>query len=46
MFTHRAKKDGFDLTEWVSKNETLLTAVPAEHRTLSVADIPNANKVS
>ena len=37
-------KGGFNLTKWVSTNETFLTAVPAEHRALSPADIPHAEQ--
>ena len=34
----------FNLTKWVSTNETFLTAVPAEHRALSPADIAHAKQ--
>ena len=37
-------KGGFNLTKWVSTNEIFLTAVPAEHRALSPADIPHAEQ--
>ena len=37
-------KGGFNLTKWVPTNEIFLTAVPAEHRALSPADIPHAEQ--
>ena len=37
-------KGGSNLAKWVSNNEPFLTAVPAEHRALSPANIPHAKK--
>ena len=37
-------KGSFNLTKWVSTNETFLTAVAAEHRALSPADIRHAEQ--
>ena len=36
------QKGGFNLTKWVSTNETFLTPVPAEHQALSPANIAHA----
>lgn len=38
------QKGGFNLTKWVSTNEIFLRAVPAEHRAVSPADIPNSKQ--
>ena len=37
-------KKFFNLTKWVSINETFMTAVPAEHCALSPAHIPHVKK--